>query len=290
MQNIDWNEKINKIRSWLNKHKRLVLPCGILALVIITLALWRPQKTTTRLPDSGVEVITRATQLVKEVNFQAEYDEQFSRKVNGVAEDHSYKLRESKKGTSWKKETFIDDLTLLEAFIRNDQSYFHCTTYPEISCVESAITSNDGSRSSRDASLSGFSLWEQKKIFQASVSQQNITVDSESRSATCVSYAFNPGSVSDEDVAALMNAIGGPAASSAGSASALREWLKQYDVDVCYDDLTGIMLGYHSVIRQSVSLENGGRMEYESEDTQTITRLRLNPLFSSDEFSTSSVR
>jgi hypothetical protein len=290
MQNFNQNEIIGKITLWYKAHKRLMSACAILALAIVLLTLFRPNKQEVRLPVSPVAVVTDATRLAKNVNYQAEYDERFSRTVNGVYETHSYKLRESKKDANWKKETYINDLTLLEAFIRNGKIYSHCTTYPEVSCVEKEIDGTNDGASTRDAMLSGMNLWVEKNIFQASVYQQEIVVGSESRSATCVSYSFNPNFVTDEDVAALMASIGSSVTSTPGSAAALQEWMKQYDAEVCYDDKTGIVMNYHSVIRQSMPLQSGGQMDYESENTQTITRLRLNQLFSSEEFSTSSAR
>ena len=272
-------------------HKRLTLVGGTaVLLVIIVIFLWS-RKITPSTPLSAVAVITEATHKAGGVNYLAEYDEHFSRIINGISETYSYKLLEAKKDLNWKRETYLNDITLFEAFLRNDIGFFHCQTYPERLCTQYVSSTSKNIVLTRDASLAGLNLWEQKNIFQTSVSREDITVGALSRSATCVSYVFNPTAVTDNDMTALMNAIGDPSAISTGSALALQAWIQQYDARVCFDDETGIVLRHQEILRQRFPSSRDNKMvEYASEDMQTITRLRLNPLLPAEAFSTTSIR
>ena len=256
--------------NYLQKYK--LIAAALLSLTVIFIGMAYLGSRSSRL-SAAAGLIKASQEKASSLDFVVEYDETFSRTLDGNAQNYEYKIVKTKSGAQARRDVYVNGTALLESFIRNERGVFYCAPQEIISCRKLG----DSGDSSRDPIGEEF---EKRGIFTGIVAPRVILVGETERPARCAQYVLDLSAVSDADLKDFLN---GSSVIFDGAAKALRSWVQQYEAEVCFDDETGIALTHSVKIRQTLSTPKGN-IEYSSQDQVVATRMQMDPLISSEVF------
>src|SRR3989338_8102002 len=181
--------------NYLQKYK--LIAAALLSLTVVFIGMAYLGSRSSRL-STAAGLIKTSQEKASSLDFVVEYDETFSRTLDGNAQNYEYKIVKTKSGAQARRDVYVNGTALLESFIRNEHGIFYCAPQEVILCRKLG----DSGESSRDSVGEEF---EKRGIFMGTVAPRVILVGETEHSALCAQTTLDSSAVSDSDLKSLLN-------------------------------------------------------------------------------------